>query len=328
MNHKKALSILILLICFYSKASAQRFSETVYFMSGDIKLEGILVRPDTSKVLPVVVFQQGSGNHSFAGYETEAWGPHKFYIEDILLEQGYAVLYCNKRGLGGSEGNWKYNDFYGRSEDAYAAFQFLKEQTYIDSTRIGISGHSQGGWVAQLAAANHPEFAFVLSLAGPTVGVTEQTLSHDRFMYECKGITGEQLEKKMAKRAKKRRSNAKAGKTLRFIGGAYYWYLISEYDHTPALQNNHRPTLLLFAEFDTNVNPDQNIARINEVFEGDIPSNYTIKTMPGGQHGFYQVADQCVDWETAMQQPFDSKFRDEVSRWLKEIEVRQPQAKY
>jgi hypothetical protein len=24
----------------------------------------------------------GSGNHLFEGYETEAWGPHKFHVED------------------------------------------------------------------------------------------------------------------------------------------------------------------------------------------------------------------------------------------------------
>ncbi len=73
-------------------------------------------------------------------------------IEEVqgLLEQGYAVLYCNKRGLGESTGNWKKNSFQGRADDAYAAVSYLKSLPFIDGNRIGISGHSQGGWIAFL----------------------------------------------------------------------------------------------------------------------------------------------------------------------------------
>ena len=61
-------------------------AETVSFKSGEETITGILVKPNSGQNLPVVVFQQGSGNHAFDGYETQAWGPHKFYIEDVLLD--------------------------------------------------------------------------------------------------------------------------------------------------------------------------------------------------------------------------------------------------
>ena len=133
----------------------ERLASTVFFKSGNETIEGILIRPNNNDNTPVVVFQQGSGNHSFEGYEKEAWGPHKFYIEDVLLEQGYAVLYCNKRGLGKSTGNWRKNSFYDRADDAYAAVTYLKTLPFIDPNRIGISGHSQGGWIAQIVASQH-----------------------------------------------------------------------------------------------------------------------------------------------------------------------------
>ena len=95
-----------------------------------------------TRIASTVTFK--SGNHSFDGYEKEAWGPHKFYIEDVLLEQGYAILYCNKRGLGNSTGNWKKNDFYGRADDAYAAVEYLKSRSDIDTSRIGISPSTPG----------------------------------------------------------------------------------------------------------------------------------------------------------------------------------------
>jgi pimeloyl-ACP methyl ester carboxylesterase len=307
-----ALSLLI-----SSGLSAQeRLASKVYFNSGKETIEGILIRPNKLDNTPAVVFQQGSGNHSFDGYETEAWGPHKFYIEDVLLEQGYAVLYCNKRGLGGSSGNWKKNSLYGRADDAYAAVSYLKTLPYIDSTRIGISGHSQGGWIAQIAAAQHEDIAFIIALAGPTVGVKAQTGSNDSLRYMCAGYMGARLTKRMKRDRKNKQLGYWAGKNLPFIGSARFWYLIADYDNDKTLTSIHCPALLLFAEYDINVDPEQNIKHFNQLFNDVPPDNFAYKVMEGGQHGFYIVADRCVDWDTAMQQPFDPGFQEEIRIWL------------
>ena len=203
-----------------------RIAEKVSFKSGEETITGILVKPNSGDDLPVVVFQQGSGNFAFDGYENEAWGPHKFYIEDVLLAQGYAVLYCNKRGLGGSTGNWRKNDFFGRADDAYAAIEYLKTLPEIDANRIGVSGHSQGGWIAQIVAAKHDDVAFIICLAGPTVGVKEQIYSNDRFQFECEGYEGDKLEKKIEKRKKGLDKSYNIGKNSGIIGAAKHLYLI------------------------------------------------------------------------------------------------------
>lgn len=298
----------------------ERLASIVYFNSGKETIEGILIRPNTHDNTPAVVFQQGSGNHSFDGYETEAWGPHRFYIEDVLLEQGYAVLYCNKRGLGGSSGNWKKNSLYGRADDAYAAVSYLKTLPFIDSSRIGISGHSQGGWIAQIAAAQHEDIAFIIALAGPTVGVKAQTGSNDSLRYMCEGFTGDRLIKRMKRDRKNKQLGYWAGKNLPFIGSARFWYLIADYDNDETLTSIHCPTLLLFAEYDINVDPEENIRHFNQLFDNRPPDNFTIKVMEGGQHGFYKVENRCVDWDTAMQQAFDPVFREEIRIWLTKLE--------
>ena len=298
----------------------ERLASTVFFKSGKQTIEGILIRPNNKENTPAVVFQQGSGNHSFKGYETEAWGPHKFYIEDVLLEQGYAVLYCNKRGLGKSTGNWKKNSFEGRAEDAYAAVTYLKSLAFIDAERIGISGHSQGGWIAQIAAAQHEDIAFVIALAGPTVGVKAQTGSNDSLRYMCEGYSGDKLIARMKKDRKNKNFGYNMGKTFGFIGSARFWYLIADYDNDKALKSIQCPTLFLFAEHDINVKPEQNIQHFNNVFDNKPPNNFTIKVMQGGQHGFYKVSDRCVDWDTAMQQPFDAQFQNEVRGWLIQLD--------
>ena len=313
---KSTISIAFIIFMGQLLYAQTRIASTVNFKSGEETIEGILIRPKAEGKIPAVVFQQGSGNHSFDGYEKEAWGPHKFYIEDVLLEQGYAILYCNKRGLGNSTGNWRKNDFYGRADDAYAAVEYLKSRSDIDPTRIGISGHSQGGWIAQIAASQHKDIAFVISLAGPTVGVREQTSMNDSLMYLCNGYPVDKLGRKMEKYRKRKKTSANIGKTLPFIKSAYFWHLIIDYNNDETLRNLTCPTLLLFAEHDINVPPEQNIAHLNELFDKHPPSNLTVKVMKGGQHGFYKVQDRCVDWETATKGSFDSQFQDQIRQWL------------
>lgn len=317
---KKYTIIVISLILSGNLFSQERLASTVYFKSDEETIEGILVRPNDKNNTPAVVFQQGSGPHSFDGYETKAWGPHGFYIEDVLLEQGYAVLYCNKRGLGKSTGNWKKNSFQGRADDAYAAVSYLKTLPFIDPNRIGVSGHSQGGWIAQIVAAQHSDIAFVIALAGPTVGVKEQTGSNDSLRYMCEGYTGEKLIKKMKKDRKHKQLGYNVGKTFGFIGSARFWYLIADYENDEVLKSIKCPTLFLFAEHDINVDPNQNIAHFNEVFDDNPPDNFTIEVMQSGQHGFYIVKDRCVDWTTAEKQPFGPQFQESIRRWVKGLE--------
>jgi len=308
--------ILAMILAVQSVNGQNRIAEKVSFKSGEETITGILVKPNSGDDLPVVVFQQGSGNFAFDGYENEAWGPHKFYIEDVLLAQGYAVLYCNKRGLGGSTGNWRKNDFFGRADDAYAAIEYLKTLPEIDTNRIGVSGHSQGGWIAQITAAKHDDVAFIICLAGPTVGVKEQIYSNDRFQFECEGYEGDKLEKKIEKRKKGLDKSYNIGKNSGIIGAAKHLYLIFDYENDEVLKSIKCPTLLLFAEFDINVDPKENIDHLNQIFENKIPDNITVKTMPKGQHGFYIVENRCVPWDEAEKNDFDSNFQNQIAEWV------------
>ena len=311
--------ILAMILAVQSVNGQNRIAEKVYFKSGEETITGILVKPNSGNNLPAVVFQQGSGNFAFDGYENEAWGPHKFYIEDVLLAQGYAVLYCNKRGLGGSTGNWRKNDFFGRADDAYAAIEYLKTLPEIDANRIGVSGHSQGGWIAQITAAKHDDVAFIICLAGPTVGVKEQIYSNDRFQFECEGYEGDKLEKKIEKRKKGLDKSYNIGKNSGIIGAAKHLYLIFDYENDEVLKSIKCPTLLLFAEFDINVDPKENIDHLNQIFENKIPDNITVKTMPKGQHGFYIVENRCVPWDEAEKNDFDSNFQNQIAEWVSEL---------
>ncbi|WKK65166.1 DUF418 domain-containing protein [Lutimonas zeaxanthinifaciens] len=316
----KTTLMIILIFSGVIYGNAQnRTASKVMFQSGEESIEGILVRPNSNNNTPAVVFQQGSGPHAFDGYEMKAWGPHKYYIEDVLLELGYAVLYCNKRGLGNSSGNWRQNDFYGRAADAYAGVQYLRTLSFIDGSRIGMAGHSQGGWISQIVASQHPDIAFVICLAGPTTGVQDQVDDNDRSRFICEGYSGEKLENKIEKRKKSLIKSANLGKKSGLIGSARHWYLISDYDNEKELKNLTCPTLFLFGEFDINVDPEININHLKKVYNNQVPKNITYKTMPRGNHGFYQVENKCVDWDTASKNDFDPEFQNEIRKWLSSL---------
>lgn len=317
----KTIYLLIACAVAVQFASGQnRIAEEVSFKSGNETLTGILVKPGAGDNLPAVVFQQGSGDHAFDGYEKEAWGPHKFYIEDVLLEQGYAVLYCNKRGLGGSTGNWRKNDFYGRAADAYAAVEYLRTLPEINSDSIGVAGHSQGGWIAQIVASEHEDISFIICLAGPTVGVKDQIYSHDRFRFACEGYEGEKLDKKIDKRKKSLDKSYNLGKNSGIVGSAKHLYLIFDFDNEEILKSIDCPALFLFGEYDINVDPHENITHLNQIFEGQVPDNFSIQTMPKGQHGFYKVENRCIPWEEAEKNGFDSNFQNQIREWVRSLD--------
>ena len=77
------------------------------------------------------------------------------------------------------------------------------------------------------------------------------------------------------------------------------------------------PVLLLFAEYDINVDPQENIDHLNQIFDGQVPDNFSVKTMPKGQHGFYKVENRCVPWEEAEKNDFDSNFQSQISEWVR-----------
>jgi len=218
--------------------------------------------------------------------------------------------------MGNSTGNWRQNSFEGRAKDAYAAVSYLKTLDFIDVNRIGVSGHSQGGWIAQLVASQHSDIAFVLSLAGPTVGVQQQVDDHDRERFICEGMTGDKLEKKIEKRKRSLSKSAKLGEKSGVIGSARHWNLIHDYNNDKALLTLKCPTILLFGEFDINVDPELNVKYLNEIFNDEVPMNISYKTMPLGNHGFYKVENKCVDWDTAAKGSFDAEFQNDIKEWL------------
>jgi uncharacterized protein len=246
----------------WSDAFAQDYERNpVSFSSGKETLQGTLLKPSGVGPFPVLVFLPGSGESS---YRTN----YKPFVEEVLevplAGQSIAIMYFDKRGIGGSTSHWRKSDFYNRAADAIAAIQYLKTLQGIDSNRIGVIGHSQGGWIAMMCAGLYREVAFGASLAGPTVGVREQLTMDYASEYRCAGM---EYTTALEKAGRKANRVLFASSILPF-GNLGYIRRIRNFKPDEAIGGIDVPFLMLFARNDPLVYATPCVERLKEIGGG------------------------------------------------------------
>jgi dipeptidyl aminopeptidase/acylaminoacyl peptidase len=138
--------------------------EEVSFHNGDLALAGTLLVPPNRGRHPALVLIHGSSTPSRDDF--------RFYA-DLFARRGIAVLIYDKRNLGADPRLPSQVELRDLAGDALAAVQLLKTRADINHEQIGLWGHSEGGWVAPIAAAQSKDVAFVVSFSGPGVTYAE-----------------------------------------------------------------------------------------------------------------------------------------------------------
>ena len=123
--------------------------EDVRFSSGDIYLAGTLIRPAKAGKVPIVILVHGSGAENRDYMLPWARG---------VVRRGIGVLAYDKRGVGGSSGDWNTASFDDLAGDVVAAYDYVKTRPDINASQIGLLGISQAGWVMPLAARRAKDF--------------------------------------------------------------------------------------------------------------------------------------------------------------------------
>lgn len=260
----------------------------VQFRSGNHTLSGELILPPGKEKRPAIVFLVGSAGASYRTNYVE-WSEHN--LEKQFLPEGIAILHFDKRGIGPSEGDWHKTDFYGRADDAKAAIDYLKTLPQIDSARIGVIGHSQGGWISQILASKYPQdIKFAVSLAGPTYGVRRQLVNDFESRFICdKNFDSEKAHRKAV--SKMNRTFA----VVSILPIQKNWRqlkVIKNFEPDEVIRTLKVPTLFLFAENDALVYPSWAITTLHDLFDGAIPGHITYSTIAGTSHSF-RLSDLC-----------------------------------
>lgn len=139
--------------------------------NADISLAGTLTLPNKKGSYPAVVMITGSGpqdrDQTFMGHKT-FW-----VIADYLTRNGMAVLRFDDRGIGKSQGNFASATSLDFANDVSAGVDFLAQHENIETSTIGLIGHSEGGLIAPIVADINTKVAFLISMAGPGIGGNE-----------------------------------------------------------------------------------------------------------------------------------------------------------
>jgi dipeptidyl-peptidase-4 len=135
------------------------------------EMEAMLLKPpdfDPAKKYPVY-------QHTYAGPHApqvrNAWGGTGYVYHQLLAQKGIVVWICDNRSASGKgiEPTWHAYERMGESElaDIEDGVAWLKQQPWVDASRIGISGWSYGGFMASYALTHSKSFA--MGIAGGPV---------------------------------------------------------------------------------------------------------------------------------------------------------------
>ena len=279
------------------RVDAER-AEDVQFASGAIRLAGTLIRPRTGGLHPAVILVHGSGPQT-----RESILP----FARFLVRHGMAVLGYDKRGVGGSTGEWNTASFDDLASDVVAAFEYLKTRKDIDARHIGVLGVSQAGWIMPLAAVRAKELAFLISVSGAGVPAEETTMDQARNELTARGLKPEtvaQITRLMSLQNRFARTGegwdeyttarealaAKIGPppdTFPATREHPYWQVIRRlyfYDPAPTLRRLQVPTLALFGELDNNILPEKNQRAWERALQAGGNRDYQVHVLPKANH--------------------------------------------
>lgn len=280
-------------------------------------LEGTLYVPPGPGPHPAVVMVQGAGERQRGDWPYVPIAVH-------LAFRGYAALVYDKRGLGGSAGEYdEAEDLYTLSRDAVAALAAARSQPEIDPARVGYWGRSQGAWIVAAAADAAEDPAFVVLEVGGAVTGLEQNVFARQQALEARGVgaserrhieraqravwsyyaTGEGVET-----AREAVADARAAGVLpahadavpgvregspipgpewveRESSGMLRWFRRHiGFDPLPHLRNLEAPVLGLFGSADRLTPTAASVARLREEAFADSSHRLTIRVFDGADH--------------------------------------------
>ena len=297
------------------------------FHNGKVTLAGELILPEGNPPFPVVVQTHGSGEETRESSRGLAY---------LFAANGIASLIYDKRGCGESSGKEWMASFSDYADDLLAGATFVSKQTEINPKKIGLFGHSQGGWVVPLAYAKQPELiSFCIISAANAVSPVEQTLYagdqefmilgkdeqtikevHDfrKIKYEV-GISGNgksNYEKQILPEAQKKSWFNLTGGNL---PSGIFWAKNGFYDPESALKSLKCPVLVLYAANDISTDANRNLPLMKQ----HIPSKQAeFKLFNNANHAMMQVARKNF---TSKQMPIITQLADDYIEtlvgWLK-----------
>jgi len=316
-----------------------------------VTLAGTLTIPSGTGPFPAVVLLPGSGPQN---RNEELFSHRPFLVlADHLTRQGIAVLRVDKRGVGGSTGDYFKATTGDFTDDALAGIEFLKGRKEINQKRIGLVGHSEGGMMAPIAATKSPDVAFIVMLAGPgqriadiiifqvlhdakAQGADENTLALKRSWYErFFALVAEDTDNAVAEEKIRALHTTLTADKKEKLGWpddkladklaeelSPWWRYFMQYNPQATLMKVRCPVLALGGERDMQVPAKENLSAIEDALKAGGNTHFTVREFPGLNHVF-QTAPPGMELEYAkIEETMSPLVLQTVSNWIRERAVK------
>lgn len=264
-------------------AAGYQFPElfTVKAADGVTDLYGVMYKPynfDSTKVYPIV-------DYVYPGPQVEAvYYPftRMSVRTDRLAQAGFIVISVGQRGGHPSRSKWYHNYGYGNMRDypladhKAAVEQLAARYKYIDIDRVGIHGHSGGGFMSTAAILQYPDFyKAAVSCAG-----NHDNRIYNRWWSETHHGVKEEITEK---------------------GDTTFVYKIATNPEIAKQLKGH--LMLVHGDIDNNVHPANTIRVVDALIRAN--KRFEMLILPGQRHGFGDM-DEYFYWRMV----------DFFSRWL------------
>jgi uncharacterized protein len=271
---------------YSAPAGAPYTAEDVTVQStGGVVLAGTLTLPKQRGAdgrAPAVILITGSGPQN---RDEELLGVkgYRFFrqIADTLSRRGVAVLRLDDRGVGGSRAGDRPGTTADFADDVRAALAYLRSRADIRADRLGLVGHSEGGLIAPMVAADDPRVRAIALLAGPSRTI-RRILEFQRRVAVESDSTIPVAKRDSALEALSRAADSAAATP----GWLQYVY---DYDPLPAARRVRAPVLILHGATDLQVTADQAL-ELSSAFHQGGNRDVTVHVFTKTNHLFLEDA--------------------------------------
>ena len=155
-------------------------------------LAGTLTLPPGLERAPAALLITGSGSQD---RDETILGHRPFWvIADHLTRAGIGVLRVDDRGVGGSSKVSSVDTTLELVTDVEAGVEFLRDHPRVDKRAVWLIGHSEGGMIAPMVAANDRRLAGIVCLAGPGVSGADILVEQNRLLRGAAGVDKKTLD--------------------------------------------------------------------------------------------------------------------------------------
>ena len=169
-------------------------SEDIEYDSPDKTLHygATMTTPSGAGPFPAIVLITGSG----AQDRDETIFEHKPFavIADYLTRRGIIVLRVDDRGMGKSTGNFSKSTSLDFANDVNNSLDYLKTRAKVDTQKLGLIGHSEGGMIAPIVGVQRKDINFIILLAGPGEKISQLMAEQNAGILASSGINKEAVQ--------------------------------------------------------------------------------------------------------------------------------------